>query len=86
MTGMSISIFEPFRAVSVRIEADKFFVLLEDGREIGVPYRLFPRLALATETQRNHWRLIGKGIGIHWEDLDEDLSVSALLRPVVTGY
>ena len=73
---------ETLRAISVRIEADKFFVLLEDGREIGVPYRWFPRLALATPTQRSQWRLIGKGTGIHWEDVDEDLSVSALLRPV----
>ena len=73
---------ETLRAISVRIEADKFFVLLEDGREIGVPYRWFPRLASATPAQRSQWRLIGKGTGIHWEDVDEDLSVSALLRPV----
>ena len=74
---------ETLRAISVRIEAEKFFVLLEDGREIGVPYRWFPRLAAATQAQRSHWRLIGKGAGIHWEDVDEDLSVSALLRPVL---
>lgn len=78
----SISEVEAAKAVSVCIEVDKFFVLLEDGREIGVPYRWFPRLAAATPAQRSHWRLIGKGTGIHWEDVDEDLSVNALLRPV----
>jgi hypothetical protein len=69
------------KAVSVRIEAHKFFVHLEDGREIGVPYSWFPRLAGATPAQREQWRLIGKGTGIHWEALDEDLSVNGLLFP-----
>jgi hypothetical protein len=78
---MNTSTVKILRATSVRIEADKFFVLLDDGREIGVPYRWFPRLAAATPAQRNRWRLIGKGTGIHWEDVDEDLSVSALLHP-----
>ncbi len=72
------------KAVAVRTEAHKFFVVLEDGREIGVPYDWFPRLAAATPAQREGWRLIGKGAGIHWEAVDEDLSISALLRPVVT--
>jgi hypothetical protein len=70
------------KAVSVRIEAQKFFVVLEDGREIGVPYIWFPRLASATHAQREQWRLIGKGMGIHWESVDEDISVRALLYPV----
>ena len=83
MTGMTISKNEFPKAVSVRTEAHKFFVVLEDGREIGVPYHWFPRLAAATPDQRNGWRLIGKGAGIHWEEIDEDISVSALLRPVV---
>jgi len=68
------------RAVSVRIEAHKFFVVLSDDREVGIPYLWFPRLASATPAQREHWRLIGKGTGIHWEDVDEDISVGALLR------
>ena len=71
------------KAVSVRTETYKFFVLLEDGRELGVPYDWFPRLAAATPAQREGWRLIGKGTGIHWEAVDEDLSISALLRPMV---
>lgn len=81
---MSISKIDSPRATSIRIEPDKFFVILEDGREIGVPYRWFPRLAAATPAQRSQWRLIGRGRGIHWEEVDEDLLVSALLRPMMT--
>ncbi|MBK9338410.1 MAG: DUF2442 domain-containing protein [Lewinellaceae bacterium] len=73
----------PGRAVAVRIEAHKFFVVLDDGREIGVPYSWFPRLEAATPAQREQWRLIGKGKGIHWEAVDEDISVGALLQPAV---
>ncbi len=80
MTTLSI---EYPKAVSVRIESHKFYVLLNDGRELGVPYSWFPRLAAATAAERANWRLIGKGTGIHWEALDEDLSVRALLYPVV---
>jgi len=80
---MTTSTSEFPKAVSVRTEAYKFFVVLEDGREIGVPYHWFPRLAAATPAQRDDWRLIGKGTGIHWEAVDEDLSVSALLHPTV---
>jgi hypothetical protein len=67
------------RAVKLWFTKDKIYVLLSDDREIAVPLRWFPRLATATEKQRNNWRLIGKGIGIHWEDFDEDLSVKGLL-------
>ncbi len=55
------------------------YVLLHDGRELGVPLEWFPKLRDCTEPERQNWRLIGNGIGIHWEDLDEDLSVKALL-------
>ena len=58
---------------------DMLYVLLQDGREIGVPLLWFPRLRKANKEQLNNWRFIGKGVGIHWEDLDEDISVSALL-------
>jgi hypothetical protein len=57
----------------------KMYVLLSDGRELGVPLEWFPALRDSTEAQRMNWRLIGNGIGIHWEDLDEDLSVAGLL-------
>jgi len=55
------------------------YILLQDGREIGVPILWFPRLRKASLEQLNDWRLIGNGVGIHWESIDEDISVSALL-------
>jgi len=67
-------------AISVRFETESMHVQLSDGREITVPLEWFPTLRNATSEQRNSWRLIGKGVGIHWEDLDEDLSVEGLLR------
>jgi hypothetical protein len=54
-------------------------VFLSDGREIRVPLEWFPKLRDASYDERAHWRLIGKGIGIHWPDLDEDLSLEGLL-------
>ena len=51
-----------------------------DGRTVRVPFAWFPRLQAATPEQRREWRLIGKGIGIRWEQIDEDLSVANLLR------
>ncbi|WP_420459583.1 DUF2442 domain-containing protein [Neolewinella sp.] len=67
-------------ATDVRIEAERFYAVLEDGREIGVPYDWFWRLAKATEEQRGNWRFIGKGAGIHWEDIDEDISIKGILK------
>jgi len=63
------------------LEEKKFFVILEDEREIGVPYSWFPRLKDASAEQRQHWRFVGKGVGIHWEEIDEDISIMALLYP-----
>jgi Protein of unknown function (DUF2442) len=84
MNGMNTLVNKNLvKGISLRIETDKFFVLLTDGREIGVPYTWFPKLVSATPTQRNNWRFIGKGTGIHWEDVDEDISVIGLLQPAV---
>ena len=55
-------------------------VFLEDGRELAIPLEWFPRLRKATQEQLNKWRLIGKGEGIHWEEIDEDISVENLLQ------
>ncbi|RKL63748.1 DUF2442 domain-containing protein [Thermoanaerobacteraceae bacterium SP2] len=66
-------------AMELWFDDDKFYVLLSDGREIGVPLDWFPKLKKANDNQRSKWRLIGNGIGIHWEDLDEDISVEGLL-------
>ena len=52
---------------------------LSDGREISVPLSWFPRLQQATDDQRQQWELIGNGVGIHWEVIDEDISVAGLL-------
>lgn len=67
-------------AVDVSCTADSLCVVLADGREIAAPLVWFPRLQNATSKERKHWRLIGGGIGIHWEDVDEDISVESLLR------
>jgi Protein of unknown function (DUF2442) len=66
-------------ASKVWFSKDMLFVHLQDGREIGVPLLWFPRLRKASEEQLKEWRLIGNGVGIHWESIDEDISVSALL-------
>lgn len=58
---------------------DKLYILLNDGRELGIPLEWFPKLCHCSDQERLKYRLIGSGIGIHWEDLDEDLSVPALL-------
>ncbi|MBI4321699.1 MAG: DUF2442 domain-containing protein [Chloroflexi bacterium] len=70
----------PTLATDVWFTTDMFHVRLSDGREIGVPLEWFPRLRHATPEQRSKWRLIGKGVGIHWPAIDEDVSVAALLR------
>ena len=67
-------------AVEVRFDTELMHVRLLDGREISVPIEWFPKLRDATPKQKKNWRLIGKGIGVHWEDLDEDISVAALLQ------
>ncbi len=66
-------------ATNVQFDDDMLNVQFSDGREIKVPLEWFPRLRDATREQRDNWRLIGKGVGIHWEDLDEDISVAGLL-------
>ena len=68
------------RAESVVFTQDEMIVSLVDGRRIAVPLAWFPRLAEATPTQLENWQLLGDGEGIHWPDLDEDISVPALLR------
>lgn len=67
-------------AVDVRFADDALVVRLSDGREVSVPLEWFPRLRDATLEQRKNWRFIAKGIGVHWEDVDEDIAVSTLLR------
>lgn len=68
-------------AVAVSCTKDSLTVVLSDGREISAPLAWFPRLLEATPKQRRGWELIGGGIGIHWEAVDEDISVASLLQP-----
>ncbi len=67
------------RASRVEIGEDAFHVILEDGRTISVPYELYSRLANASVDARKRFELIGKGLGIHWPELDEDISIAELL-------
>jgi hypothetical protein len=78
--GMNTSIESIPKAVDIWFTEDMLYVRLEDGREVGVPLEWFPRLIKATAEQRENWRLIGNGVGIHWEDIDEDLSVRKLVQ------
>ncbi len=66
-------------ATDVYFTEDVIHVILADGREVSAPLEWFPRLLAATEAQRKSWRLIGDGIGIHWEEIDEDIETESLL-------
>lgn len=68
------------RVKSVRCTDDMLSVELMDGRCISVPLAWYPRLLQATPAQRAHWEIAGGGYGIHWPDVDEDLSTAGLLR------
>lgn len=70
--------YEPL-AVEVSFTEHALHLRLADGREISAPLAWFPRLAAASPKQRSNWRLIGQGIGVHWPDIDEDISVESLL-------
>ena len=73
------------RAQSVAVSDDTLSVDLVDGRTISVPTAWYPRLAHANPGERSRWRLIGQGEGIHWPDLDEDISVENLLWGKASG-
>lgn len=66
-------------AKSLRFEEDTMWVDLADGRQLGVPLAYFPRLLRATPAQRKRFTISGAGAGLHWDELDEDISVRALL-------
>lgn len=66
-------------AVGVVIDDEAVHVHVRDGRTISAPLSWFPRLAHATDAERSDWRLIGMGEGIHWPQIDEDISLAALL-------
>lgn len=84
---MNISVVEieiP-RVENVNITKDTLSVDLSDGRTISAPLEWFPRLVYATPEERKNWRLIERGHGIHWKDIDEDISIEGLLAGRASG-
>lgn len=81
---MAIEVEIP-KVENVIISDETLTVELSDGRTISVPLAWYPRLLNATEKEKKNWRLIGRGVGIHWEDIDEDISVKALLLGRASG-
>ena len=67
------------RAKEVTVTEDELIVVLADGRRVAVPLAWFPRLLRATPDQRGNFEILGDGVGVHWPDVDEDLSVAGLL-------
>jgi hypothetical protein len=72
-------------ALDVQVTDDCLSVDLSDGRTISVPLAWYPRLMHGTAAERNNWRFIGDKEGIHWPDLDEDVSLENLLRGKPSG-
>ena len=84
---MSISAIEiviPY-AVDVLVTDDTLSVELSDSRTISVPIEWYPRLVHGSYNERSNWSLIGRGEGIHWSDLDEDISIEGLLAGNPSG-
>jgi hypothetical protein len=75
----------PVPVQDVRLTSKRLEVILRDGRTLSVPLNWYPRLAHGSSRERQRWRLIGGGIGIHWPDLDEDISISGLLAGLPSG-
>ena len=84
MNTLAVEIRVP-EALNVSLTDDTLSVDLSDGRSISIPIAWFPRLLHSTEQERNNWRLIGKGQGIHWEDIDEDISIEGLIAGRPSG-
>jgi len=84
MTTLAIELELP-NADDVLVTDDTLSIDLSDGRTISVPIAWYPRLLHATPQERKNWRLIGGGHGIHWEDIDEDISVEGLLAGKPSG-
>jgi hypothetical protein len=79
--GMSTLVCEPL-AKTLKFDADTMWVDLTDGRQLGVPLAYFPRLLHASPAAREKYIISGGGKGLHWDNLDEDISVAALLLGV----
>src|SRR5437870_3316844 len=84
MTTSSVAT-ETAAAQNVRVTDRALVVELRDGRVVSVPLAWYPRLAEGSPRERRRWELLGPGVGIHWPDLDEDISVDGLLRGLPSG-
>ena len=84
MNTLAVEIRIP-EALNVSLTDDTLNVDLSDGRSISAPIAWYPRLLHSTEQERSNWRLIGRGQGIHWEDIDEDISVEGLIAGRPSG-
>lgn len=84
MNILAVEIEIPY-AADVRATEDTLTLDLSDGRTISVPLGWYHRLEHAKPDERANWRLIGRGKGIHWEDIDEDISVEGLLAGKPSG-
>ncbi|MCO5182384.1 MAG: DUF2442 domain-containing protein [Anaerolineae bacterium] len=78
MTAVTIDL-QAVAIQDVTVSEDTLSVDLVDGRTISVPLGWYPRLWHATDAERSNWRLIGNGVGVHWPDLDEDISAEGLI-------
>ena len=84
MTTSSVAM-ETAAAQNVRVTDRALIVELRDGRVVSVPLAWYPRLAEGSPSERRRWELLGPGIGIHWPDLDEDISIEGLLQGFPSG-
>lgn len=84
MSSLSVQVDRP-RVQHLVITGDSLVVELTDGRTISVPLAWYPRLLQGDSKERNNWRLIGAGEGIHWPDLDDDLSIDSLISGSPSG-
>ena len=84
MSSLTVEIETP-NALDVKATSDSLTVDLSDGRTITVPISWFPRLSYSTQPERDNWQIIGDGQGIHWEEIDEDISVEGLIAGKPSG-
>ncbi len=86
MSSLATKLNHEISATNVWFSEDKLHVALIDGREISVPLEFYPRLNKATKEQRDKFELIGFGTGIHWSDIDEDLSVEGIILGIPSRF
>ena len=84
-TILRVGPYRVAQATKVRVVAEELIVDSVDGRTVTVPVQWYPRLSNGTPAERRNWRLIGRGEGIHWPDLDEDITVDDLLAGRPSG-